>query len=142
MKIESKVSLIILVFYVGCLFFPAYQLNIRSDVNYGYFLILIGWLGVISGHFSWFANIFILVGIKNLYQSRFERAGIYGSISFLLVLSFWLADDIMVNENGNSETIEFYLIGYWLWLAASLSILLGAVFLSILKHNQALNRTP
>lgn len=78
-------------------------------------LLAMGWLGVIGGHFSWFANPLYLIAV--IYRNKnHQLAFFYTFLSLLFAMSFLLHKQILVDEGGGSQFITSYGYGYFLWL--------------------------
>jgi len=91
----------------------------------GYFVLLIGWLGFISGDFGWYANIFIFYLFASFSNSN--RKLIFPLIClFLISHSVYLNDSVIINENWRTTSIDGYGLGYILWFT-SIYVLMIAV---------------
>lgn len=82
--------------------------------------LLTGWLGIIgfqAACLSWLANpLLIATWILQWNQSKYA---VYTSILVLiLMISFLFFKKIWVDEAGHYGNIIRYSIGYWLWLAS------------------------
>lgn len=83
----------------------------------GYFVLLIGWLGFISGDFGWYANIFIFYLFTSF--SNLNRKLIFPSICLLLIShSVYLNDSVIINANWSTTSIDGYGLGYILWFTS------------------------
>jgi hypothetical protein len=83
----------------------------------------VGFFACASG-FTWLAN-------PILFYSWYKRntnhqASLVASIlSTVLACSFLFFKKVIVNEGGEENDITVYQLGYWLWLASSVSMLIG-----------------
>jgi len=102
--------------FAACLAFPAYYIGDAHKPQYSFFALLMGWLGPIQGHFSWFANLFYLLGLIK-YKKPNVSAG-FGFLALILALSFLTDERIIVNEAPTYKLIVGYGYGYFLWVAA------------------------
>jgi hypothetical protein len=82
----------------------------------GWFLLLMGWLGVLEVQPAWFANILIVL-IAILLMVR-QRASIWLGIPAAL----YFTD--MYDDTGNVPICHYH-AGYWLWLATAGAALLA-----------------
>lgn len=89
---------------------------------WGFFGLFIG-----GASLTWLANpILIISWIMILRNSRHKKLLLTGSIiSTILSLSFLLFDKIITDEGGFEKDILNYKVGYWLWMASSLVLLIG-----------------
>jgi hypothetical protein len=104
----------------------------------GFLNLIFGWIGVFMLHiqaFPWLANPLILASWI-LFKKKPKTALILNCITFILMLSFLLVDEIIDNEGGSKAIIISYNLGYWLWLLSSFTLLLGNLFF---KNKSLLN---
>ncbi len=83
-----------------------------------------GWLGVLAGYFSWLANPIFFIAIISKKQK------IVISLSFLahvFSLSFLTKGQLVVSEAPTFESIVAYGLGYFLWVLAFVTLLLGEI---------------
>ena len=59
-KIKHKCLWFSLALYATGFAFPAYYIGNTHEPQNSSSLLLMGWLGPLDGHFSWFANLFFL----------------------------------------------------------------------------------
>jgi len=105
-----------LAMYAACLFFPAFYIGITHEPQGSLSLLLMGWVGLLEGHFSWFANLCYLVAILN-YRRPDVSAGV-GFMALFIALTFLFHDDIMVSAAPAYKKIVGYGYGYFLWVTA------------------------
>jgi hypothetical protein len=102
--------------------------NPRAWSN-GLGLLLVGWLGILTGIYAWLANPFLLVAWLAMWFPNCRLIAISaGILALLLMLSFLLHDDMMSDEAGNRSRITAYGRGYWLWIATAVMTILGGCF--------------
>lgn len=100
--------------------------------------LLVGWMGVLMLHLPamvWLANPTLLAAwifIKKNQRISF----ILSVISLLIMLSFLLFDEIIVNESGASSKITAYGLGYWLWVLSAFIMVVGNTVLYFLKRKE------
>ena len=102
---------------------------------------LIGWLGLLAGSggaLAWVANLFLFLTWILAFNT--PRYTIYTSIFTLLLMLYFLnIDQIIINEAGCYSKITSYGIGYWLWIASAVTLLIGNGFLFLLKKKTNYN---
>jgi hypothetical protein len=121
---------------------------------------LIGWMGVLLdiGHianaltdfvsgegfslrypigatFTWLANPAMFLSLMFMRENRKAALG-FSLLSTLLMLSFLLFNRIIDNEAGHYNKIVAYKTGYWLWVLSSMTVLVGAIILTLKGKNQ------
>ena len=119
--------------FVSCFFYPAFNPDSNVPVE-SMKLFLLGWIGPLHGHFSWYANLFYIISLL-----IFEKTNIaisFSALALLLSLSFLSTED-MFNGSGVT-TIEGYGAGYYLWISAILILFIGQVFY---KSRKTTNKT-
>ena len=100
--------------------------------------LLVGWMGVFMLHppaMVWLANPTLVaawVFIKKNQRTSF----ILSVISLVIMLSFLLFDEIIVNESGASSKITAYGLGYWLWVLSAFIMVVGNTVLYFLKRKE------
>lgn len=104
----------------------------------GFLDVLVGWMGVLILHLPamvWLANpILILSWVVN---KRHKKASfIFSVVSLIIMLSFLLFDEIMVNESGALSRITSYGLGYWLWVSSAFIMVIGNAFLFYKKKKE------
>ncbi len=101
----------------------------QSSIN----LLLIGWLGVLAGYFSWLANpaYFIAIISKNT-----KTTIIFSSLALVFSLSFLTKEKLVVSEAPTYEAIVAYGPGYFLWVLAFFTLLLGEMLEAYKKNNK------
>jgi O-antigen ligase len=63
-------------------------------------------------------------------------------ITFLLSLSYLSVSTITVNEGGGKAAITSYGLGYYLWLASSISLFIGSLWTIISNRRAAPEKSP
>ena len=104
--------------FVLSLAFPGYFLSINRDepTEPAFYILLIGWIGILDGHVSWFANLFYFKALHN--YRRKKSSSIFGFIALYLALIFLLYDDQMINMVPSYSPISGYGLGYMLWVTS------------------------
>jgi hypothetical protein len=104
--------------YAICLALPGFYIGETYEPYNSAELLLIGWLGPLDAHFSWYAN--LTYGLAILTIKKHKTSLIFSCIALLLALSFLMRDSIIVNEAGHSAKITAYGLGYFFWITAIL----------------------
>ncbi|MFC4267982.1 hypothetical protein [Polaribacter marinivivus] len=94
--------------------------------------LIFGWFGVFKLHlpaFPWLANPLLFFSWLFLFVKKTKIALVLSGIAFLLMISFLLVDEIIVNDGSTTSIVNFYGFGYWLWVLSSAIILFGYLFL-------------
>lgn len=102
--------------YALCLAFPAYYIGDAHEPQSSLSLLLMGWLGPLDGHFSWFANLFYLLALIK-YKKPNVSAG-FGILALILALSFLTQERVIVSEAPSYKDIVTYGYGYFFWVSA------------------------
>ena len=85
---------------------------------------------------TWLANPLMLISWLTINRSP-KISLLTNLFAVILSFSFLLFNEIMDNEAGFYSQIISYLLGYWLWVASSVSMLIGNSFLYFWKPKQA-----
>lgn len=85
--------------------------------------LMIGWLGPLDGHFSWYANPAFLLAL--VFVNRPLRSSFFGFIGLALAVSFIFHKKIAVSEAPTYATIVAYGWGYGLWVTSMASLAVG-----------------
>ena len=89
--------------------------------------LIFGWIGVFKLHFpafTWLANPLLFVSWL-LYKKKQKASLILSGTSLILMVSFLFVDQIIVNDGSTTSIVNFYGLGYWLWLFSSFIMLIG-----------------
>lgn len=114
--------------YLICLFLPAYRTTERQQ-HLGIEALLAGPWGLFFGHFSWFANLFLLLSFTKRSGQTRKRPFVLSTVALLLALTFLLNRHIPVGVQGYfSYSAE---LGYYVWLA-SIALAVMAAYISML----------
>lgn len=100
--------------------------NPRAWAN-GFGLLVVGWLGILTGIYSWLANPTLLIAWLTLFSPAHRRYAMGSAgVALLMTLTFLLHDEMMSDEAGNRSKITAYGPGYWLWIGSAVFALLGS----------------
>ena len=100
--------------------------------------LLVGWMGVLMLHppaMVWLANPTLFAAWAFIKKNQ-RTSFILSVISLLIMLSFLLFDEIIVNESGASSKITAYGLGYWLWVFSAFTMVIGNAFLFYKKKKE------
>lgn len=106
---------------------PICNIGYGPQAFQGLIYFLFGILGMVMDPTGliWLANPFLLFAW--ILGKKFPKIGlILGSIGFVIALAFLFCNYLIVDEAGHRSRITAYYIGYWLWLAS---------FVSVIVHN-------
>lgn len=112
-RVAIRVSLLL---FVVCLFCDPFYSGGDHVASSSLGLLMVGWLGVGYGYYSWFANpayIVALIARKRPYVST-----TFSLLAAGLSLVFLSQDQIIMNEAGTSSPIVELGAGYMLWVSA------------------------
>lgn len=89
--------------------------------------LIFGWFGVFKLHFSafpWLANPLLFLSWF-LFNQEPKKSLVLNVIVFVLMLSFLFVNKIIVNDGSTYSIVNFYGLGYWLWVLSSFIMLIG-----------------
>lgn len=102
-----------LILFMVCLALPGFYIREAHEPQLSFYLLIMGWLGPLDGHFSWFANIYFLIAL--LKYKKPKTSSSLGFIALALALSFLGYEKIIVSEAPTYARITAYGFGYMLW---------------------------
>jgi hypothetical protein len=108
--------------FVVALFNDGFYLDLDEPRAWapGWAELLFGWM---SASLAWLANPCLFIAwVFALRRQTFIAAGL-ALFATGLALSFLLVDEMIVNEGGGTAKITGYGLGYWLWLASAVTML-------------------
>lgn len=127
-KVFKYISILL---FLTALIFPCFDtMEEEGEDGEGAALLLSGFFGFFSttAGFSWLANPALWMS-WSYFTKKPRQSFIASVIAVLFALSFLLFKTIMVNEAGGTSSVVKYRIGYWLWLASCLIMLIGNIYL-------------
>ena len=93
---------------------------------YGWMVLLIGWLGILTGTIGWYANIGLIISII-LYIKESRHCFKWTLISFLIALSS-LAYTMGYHDGGAfTENVSHFGSGFVVWLSCFIVLLLAQI---------------
>lgn len=94
----------------------------------GLVLLLTGWLAVFDGQIAWLANPCLLFAwVFVMIRPLRWTALVCALASTAFALSFLLYRDILANEAGHRADITGYAIGYGLWVASCVVMVVAGI---------------
>jgi hypothetical protein len=124
-KIPIIITVASVIVYCSSLFFDCFCAG--GSCHGSFMVLLVGWLGGIAAAgacMTWFANPFIWAAwVVNIKAPK--GTILLSSLATLGCLSFLFFDKIATDEGGTPHEITELKIGYWLWLASPIIILIG-----------------
>ena len=127
--------------FIGSLFTNTFYIADSSSPNnietygHGWPLLLMGWLDLLAiqyykfSTFAWFANPALFVSLYFALNHNNLKGLRFGLLSLLLMASFLLRSEIIINENISMTDIVGYDLGYFLWVLSAITICLHHFFL-------------
>jgi hypothetical protein len=102
------------------------EVHIPKPPPAGWYLLLIGLIGVFGGYFEWLANPVLLAAWVFSFAGK-NKAALLGILSSAFMVAFLFRHAMIASEAPTYEKIIGYGAGYWLWLtSAGLVIVSGA----------------
>jgi hypothetical protein len=90
-----------------------------------FYLLLLGWLGLLSGTIAWFANPLVIAAWVLFALRRYWFALALGVAASFCALSFLNVDSVVVSEAPSFAKITGFGLGYWLWAASMVATTIG-----------------
>ena len=128
---------------VAGLLFVAYAISLYlpastnpGDGN-GLLVLMMGWLGPITGTFSWYANPFWVGAVNALLYEKYSRAIQFSLISILLASQYFVMYFLNIETSfiDSSRVVEPG-SGYWLWVL----VLVSTCIFSVVEYFSADNQ--
>ena len=124
--LQKFVALIALAVWVASLCFAT--LDTGEPWDDGWWILVIGWMGILEGYPDWFANPVLLVLLFRIALGKLHATTDLALSSFLIVVIFLnlTRTSIVANEGGVSQNITDWYSGFYLWVSSlGLGALLG-----------------
>jgi hypothetical protein len=90
--------------------------------------LLLGWLDITDGQFSWFANPCLIASWLFLYANNLKISTFWSFAALCFSVSFLFYRNILSDEAGHHSLIISHDAGYWLWLSSCGIMFLGNLF--------------
>jgi len=130
MRLHKIITLLSVIVFAAsltqnCFYVEAY--NPKDQWPPGWYLLLIGLIGVFDGYFEWLANPVLTAAWVFSFAGKDKIALMLGIGASAFMLAFLFRHTIIANEAGHYEKIVSYGAGYWLWLTSGvLTVVSGA----------------
>jgi hypothetical protein len=103
------------------------EVHIPKPPPPGWYLLLIGLIGVFAGYFEWLANPLLLAAWVFSFAGKNKIVLLLGVLASVFMVGFLFRHSMIASEAPTYEKIVGYGAGYWLWLASGgLMIVSGA----------------
>lgn len=138
-KFAKAALWISVVLYVMCLTQDGYYIDGPDPTAWSpaYGLLISGWLGLFVGVFAWLANPLLFASWFLLAISKHRAAFLVSLGAFLFAMSFLLHSEVISSTKPTYSKIIGYGIGYWLWIASVLILVVGAGVLTFRSNTDA-----
>ncbi|AQX08543.1 hypothetical protein [Elizabethkingia ursingii] len=140
MKPQSLTLIISIALFVASL--TQIAVNMGNDYMLSIACLLLGWAEVFEGGIAWLANPLLFISWFLLLIKQPKISLPLSLITFFLSLSYLSASTITVNEGGGKAAITSYGLGYYLWLASSISLFIGSLWTIISNRRAAREKSP
>jgi hypothetical protein len=111
-----------LVFLVS-LFNDTLQTEQKNGFLLGLVCLLFGW----GAHLSWFANPLLFLSGILLLVRRPAAAACFAAVALPLMLTALQIQETWVNEAGTKGPVSSYGLGFYLWIATAVTLLVTAI---------------
>jgi hypothetical protein len=121
----SKYNIFVVIFVLS-LITPAYKYDYYGTLHYSFGIeaFLLGPIGLFAGHFSWLANVFLLLAVLT-QKNKPNLSNCMFIISLAVACTFLLGKTIAVGSAGD---FEYHVhVGFYLWLLSILSAFFGSL---------------
>jgi hypothetical protein len=106
----------------------------------GWGILIMGWLSMFTNcpaNWTWLANVFLLLAWRAMFTRARTPAVVLSVIAVAVAGAFLLCRNVVVGEDGSPRLIESYHLGYWLWLASTVTAALGAFAIQTQRYEDA-----
>lgn len=139
MKSQSLTLIISIALFIASLTQTA--VNMGSDYMLSIACLLLGWAEVLKEELR-LANPLLFISWLLLLIKQPKISTPLSLMAFLLSLSYLSVSTITVNEGGGKAAITSYSLGYYLWLASSISLFIGSLWTIISNRRAAPEKSP
>lgn len=137
-ELSLKLALCLLSFILFCASIPqtAFYTGEKPNGEFSSVSCLIyGWL-YLNETPSWLGNITLAISDLLLLIPRKLPGIISGSVTMILMLTFLLEKDVLVNESGRRAEVVSLGAGFILWTASAAVLFAGSLTIQFLKNKQ------
>jgi len=138
-QLTSELSLITkLIIYTGLILFVLSLLltsffTSGEDIR-GYWILILGWIGLIIFQYSWFANPLNLLSLL-LVNQRPKLALLLSAVAFLLASQAFIFSEIPSGTSSGKIYIKEFGLGLYVWYLAQGLFLMG-MFMAVLNRRK------
>jgi hypothetical protein len=123
-----------LLFYTIACALPAleFRMGDRHDTWRGVGVLLLGWGGILTGQFAWFANPFLWLSWLLILLRFFRASALTALVALLLTLNTFelYSHPLPADEGGTAQSyLDRPRVGFFFWIAGICVPLLGGVWL-------------
>lgn len=124
-RFHRAILLLSIALFISSLFLVPIQTSANKEPVIGLFLLLWGWLGPLDAVFAWYANPLLFLAWRNYWRGETNLAFRKGIFSAVLASTYLLHKSVLLDEGGGRAMIVSYNLGYWLWLASPIALLVA-----------------
>ncbi len=129
MRLPRIITLLSVIVFVASLTQNGFytETHIPKPPPSGWYLLLIGLIGVFDGYFEWLANPVLLAAWVFSFAGKDKVALLLGILASAFMVAFLFRHTMIASEAPTYGKIIGYSAGYWLWLTSGgLVIVSGA----------------
>jgi hypothetical protein len=108
-----------LLLYAISLTMPAFVIHADlpfDEVQYGYEILALGWLGLFIGQMAWYANLLLPAILLAIHFRRYQTAAGLAAIASVVGLQALMVSRLPRNEAGVDDLVVDHLgSGFYLW---------------------------
>ena len=137
MRVPKIITLLSVIVFAASLTQKCFytEVHIPKSPPPGWYLLLIGLIGVLDGYFEWLANPVLLGAWVFSFAGKNKLALLLGILASALMGAFLFRHTMIASEAPTYEKIIGYGAGYWLWLTSALLMIVSAAT-GLLKRRQ------
>lgn len=138
--IEKKLVSLSIIFFLLAMIFPSITVFVPS---FGKSITYDGWYAMLAGSLSltmnlkqslvWLANPFYVFALFSM-KRNVKLVILFSSLAICNALLFFILEDIQWTWSGRISHIKTVNIGYWLWIASFIVLLISAIINQIRKY--------
>lgn len=137
-ELSLKLALCLLSFILFCASIPQTVFYTGEKPNGAFSsasCLIYGWL-YLNETPSWLGNITLAISYLLLLIPRKLPGIISASVTLILMLTFLLEKDVLVNESGRRAEVVSLGAGFILWTASAAVLIAGSLTIQFLKNKQ------
>lgn len=113
--------------FVMCLFGNAYYIAYPTAWVASWRLLGCGWYGAFLGVFAWYANPALVMAWIFQFKGKGKLSLLAAIIALALIVAFFFSTTLVVRRGPAYSYAASFGIGFWLWLAAAATQVLGSL---------------